>query len=72
MAFFLTRCQYLRLPSLRGTYWCIRHNRPYCKGGRTRADKIGVGAGGDIGGTDMYLYGHAVHGADTTNYREEH
>jgi hypothetical protein len=23
------------------------------KGGRTRADKIGVGAGGDIGGTDI-------------------
>ena len=26
---------------------------PYCKGGRTRANKIGVGAGGDIGGTDI-------------------
>jgi hypothetical protein len=38
------------------------------KGGRTRTDKIGVGAGGDIGVTDIScnLYGQEVHGADRT------
>jgi hypothetical protein len=34
----------------------------------TNTDKIGVGPGGDIGGTDIScnLYGQAVHGADRT------
>jgi hypothetical protein len=34
----------------------------------TQTDKIGVGPGGDIGGTDIScnLYGQAVHGADRT------
>ena len=36
------------------------------KGGRTCTNKIGVGPGGDISGTDIScnLYGQAVHGAD--------
>jgi len=40
------------------------------KGGRTRTDKIGFGAGDDIGGTYISgnLYGQAVHVADTTKF----
>ena len=38
------------------------------QGGRAHTDKIGVGPGGDIDGTDIArnLYGQAVHGADRT------
>jgi hypothetical protein len=40
------------------------------KAGRTRTDKIGVGAGDDIGGTDISCnpYGQAVFVADTTKF----
>ena len=40
----------------------------YTEGGRTRTDKIGVGPGGDISGTDIScnLYGLAVQGAERT------
>ena len=40
----------------------------FSKVGRTRADKIGVGSSGDMGGTDIScnLYSQAVHRADST------
>jgi hypothetical protein len=40
------------------------------KAGRTRTNKVGVGAGGYIGGTDIScnIYGQAVHVADTTKF----
>ena len=40
------------------------------KGGRTRTDKIGVGAGADIGGTDILcnLYGQAYTGPTGQSY----
>jgi hypothetical protein len=40
------------------------------KSGRARTNKIAVGSGGDIGGTDIScnLYGQAVRVADTTKF----
>jgi len=42
--------------------------------GRTRADKIGVGAGGDIGGTDISCIFMAKQytGPTRQNYRDDH
>jgi hypothetical protein len=45
-----------------------------CKGGRTRADKIGVGAGGDIGGTDIscICMVRQYTGPTRRSYRDDH
>ena len=44
------------------------------KGGRTRADKIGVGAGGDIGGTDIscIFMARQYMGPTRQSYRDDH
>jgi len=44
------------------------------KGGRTRADKIGVGAGGDIGGTDIsfIFMARQYTGPTRQSYRDDH
>ena len=44
------------------------------KGGSTRADKIGVGAGGDIGGTDIsYIFmARQYTGPTRQSYRDDH
>ena len=49
----------------------IHHHR---KGGSTRADKIGVGAGGDIGGTDTscIFMARQYTGPTRQSYRDDH
>jgi hypothetical protein len=44
------------------------------KGGRTRTDKIGVGTGGDIGGTDITcnLYGRQYTWPTRQSFQDDH